>query len=82
MTSEATTAVYFTTGALVQKEHGGPLISFRYSEGDISCRISPIVETKTVLDTQGDKSYPNIGYFIAEGRLTPRQYQNHGYCKL
>ena len=66
-------ADYFTTGAFMQKKHGGRL-NLRYSEGNISCRTLPIVERKAALDTQGHMRSPNIEYFTAERPDFSSQY--------
>ena len=73
MTSEPAAADYFTTGAFMQKKHGGRL-NLRYSEGNISCRTLPIVERKAALDTQGHMRSPDIEYFTAERPDFSSQY--------
>ena len=78
MTSEPAAADYFTTGAFMQKKHGGRL-NVRYSEGDISRRTLPIVERKATLDTQGHMRSPDIEYFTAERPDFSSQYSGYGH---
>ena len=79
MTSEPAAADYFTTGAFMQKKHGGRL-NLRYSEGNISCRTLPIVERKAALDTQGHMRSPDIEYFTAERPDFSSQYHFNKWC--